>query len=357
MFAAKDERKRKRRSSSTDNTTMLTFQNMLHTEPGLSSSLDEESGLEESLIESDSLPPSVMNDFSNDLDNRPHSSYSKKSANEEQLSIGIPKLKLKPRPKGRSNAAVGYRMDSSRSKLRSPFKTPPPRIYIPFLPSLPNTKYSSTKGQNRPPSQKKPMSPPQMTLPCNTQPSAIVGSYRDSKIQHKMNTSDLLLRPRKSRQTMALSKPPQLIPSFDFGISAATSGVITPRKRPAAPFTPPPSFVATNTPLSMKSVEAFRKNSVDRAIVVAKPIARRPLITPSDISNSNIKIRKRDKFSAHGCRARRLFPSSIHDHERTSAASSLVSSTASSAFSSSSKAPSSSLATTIQRALSEDADD
>ncbi len=379
-LVAKDTRKRRRSSSSMDNSSATAVQRALFTVAGLSSSLDAESGLEEPFHESNASPPTGMKDFSTALDKQlssslfsedPASNFGEKT-NQKKKSIMkrtpsncTPGFKLKPRPQHRlkidlcrtTTTSSSSTSTSTSSTLRSSFTTPPPRIFLPFLPSIPKQAPTALPGKKETLCKQKPLPPPPLIPQFFVPAPSASASSADSKINRVMKDPEKLLRPKKMRRTMTgsrpLSSPPQLITSFDFGISVATRDLITPpptTKRPVAPFRSPPSIMITHTPLSNSSVETIYNNNKDGGIVVAKPIARRPLITPSNRNNSN-NTKINNKFAATDS-PNPIFRSMLKQ-ERTNAASSL-SSIQGSAFSFSSSVPSSLLHATIRRTLSED---
>jgi len=294
------------------------------------------------------------------------------SMNPEQRSSSTPVIKLKPRPQRRTGTSIHPRMNECCGMMPSSFKTTPPKIFIPFLSS--RSTYSSPplqKQEQKQQSQQQTLLPvhpliPQFLLQSPSAPSTPDGS----KIRRASSIPIPLQRQKKTKWTRSvstpLSSPPQLIPSFDyFGISSATRDIITPppiSARPPAPFTTPPqSAITTQVPMLMDSIVGETtyykyKYSGERVVlpaVMAKPIARRPLITPSDRHNN--RTGSGSDSSYDDCTPKRLFaPGSIGNHNIGDPAASLSSSMECSAFSFSSVVPSASLSTTMRRRLSAD---
>lgn len=370
MLVSNDSRKRKRRSLPSGDITIeraRTFPSA-----GLSSSLDEESKMEEPLHESQMSARPAIKPFATTIDKNLSASFpsifsnQKNQRKQEVASISTPDFKLKPRPKGRSSE---HEMHLNCKISRSSFKTPPPRIFVPFLPAQGRKQSFLEETEQLQEATQKPLPPPP-PMPHLQAPTIFTSPTR-AKISYEAIEPELLLRPRKARRTMGvsnpLSSPPPLIPSFDFGVSATSMDAITPPPGvppTASSYTTPLSIMVTKTPLSMASVGTPNKN-----IVVAKPIAKRPLITPSTLHGSSKKDSKIQKPMVFDCSPRRLFPSTFrHNNKnnnknnnnnnifsgRAGVGSSWLSSMESSAFSFSSSAPSSVLVYTIQRTLSID---
>jgi len=356
MLSAKDGRKRRMRSLSESNSSdgKVVVQRSQPTNADFSSSLDEESGLEEL------VPRIATNAFSLLAPSfEPIPEYSNnKSIKKGQRSISTPKIKLKPRPPRRSSASIRPREDGCRTMMPSSFKSPPPKIFIPFLPS--RNRYSQYQKALHPP-------PLILQLPTHSPstPTPTTTTTDGSRFRQVWSDPLPLQIQKKTKLTRllstSLSSPPQLIPSFDYGMSVATTwDAITPPPisiRPPAPLTTPPSLITSNTPLLMTSVEAIHKNSggeiVAPAAMVAKPIARRYFITPSNRHNTNTTNttntnRTCDTFLSwdDDCTPRRVFPSSMsNNHNSDVGVASLSSSVESSAFSFSSAVPPSLLST------------
>ena len=364
ILFSNDSRKRKRRSFLTGDISIERARTFPST--GLSYSLDEESRMDEPLCESKTSSRLGSHLFATSVDKKLSASFpSSLSQKQERSSMSIPEFKLKPRPKARNSAtSSGSHTDAYVKSRLSCFKTPPPKTFIPFLP-CPRKQPTSQETKPSPQAQEQKPLPPPPLMP-QLQASVTFATPSKAKISFQSKEPELLLRPRKTRRTMRLSKPlsspPPLIPSFDYGVSSTTRDAITPPPGASAsniPFMTPLSIMVTKTPLSMASVGTPDKNLV----VVAKPIARRPLITPSTLHGSGTKDPKNQKPSIFECSPRRLFPSSFRNsnniiNERNGvASSSLLSSMESSAFSFSSSIPPSLLSSTIWRTLSTDEDD
>jgi hypothetical protein len=373
-LSAKDGRKRRIGTLSVSNNSEgnITVQSSQPTGAGFSSSLDEESGLEELLPR---LATQSFSLLSSSFE--PTQDYSKnKSITKGQRSSSTPKINLKPRPPRRSSASIRSRENGCRTMMPSSFKSPPPKIFIPFLPS--QNKYYSRQYQKQP--QQKALPPPPLIPQLTNMHSPSNPTTTDgSRTRQSWSDPLPLQRQKKTKWTRSvsttLSSPPQLITSFDYSISAATTrDAITPPPipiRPLTPLTTPPSIICTNTLLLMRSVEALHKNSggkiVAPAAVVAKPIARRLVITPSNRHNNKTNRTCGSSpfsdafFSLDDDRTpHHVFPTSMSNHNSDGGAASLSSSVESSF---SSAAPPSSMSTTIQRStrirrpLSTDEDD
>lgn len=352
-------------SISGDKKTAL--QGSLSSVASFSSSLDEESKFEEPLprLDSDSLFIALDKELpGNPCSVKPAPDYSKnKNKNpKEQTSMSIPKIKLKPRPPRRSSArhqGAGYHSFES-----SPFKTPASKIFIPFLSS--RSSYSSTQLQKQHP--QNPMPPPPLIAQLSPPPSSNPSTPDGAKIRSVENTPLSLPRQKKAKwnrpASMPLSSPPLLIPSFDYGITAATrEDAITPppiTKRPNAPLTTPPSVMTDNTPPIEDSVGTVQKRGRGTA-VMAKPIARRPFITPSkpqsssnDASTSAPSSVNSFSWNDTTCTPSTSLPSTLRHGNSSSLVAPLSSSVECSAFAFSSALPSSLLYTTIRRTLSAD---
>ena len=363
ILFSNDSRKRKRRSFLTGDISIERARTFPST--GLSSSLDEESRTEEPLYESKTSSRLGSHVFATSVDKKLSASFpASLSHKQERSSMCIPEFKLKPRPKARNSAASnGSHTDLYGKSRLSSFKTPPPTTFIPFLP-CPRNQATSEETKPSPQAQEQKPLPPPPLMP-QLQGSVTFATPSKAKISFESKEPEFLLRPRKTRRTMRLSEPlsspPPLIPSFDYGVSSTTRDAITPPPGASASyssFMTPLSIMVTKAPLSVASVGTPEKN-----LVMAKPIARRPLITPSTLPGSSTKDPKNKKPSMLECSPRRLFPSSFRNsnniiNERNGVAnSSLLSSMESSAFSFSSSIPPSLLSSTIRRTLSTDEDD
>lgn len=305
---------------------------------------EEPTSLEENSMESIGIPLFIESFSQNPV------SEKNESTMKTLKTSSIPKLKLRPRPVRKKN-----------DFLACSFNTTPPKILIPFLPSdsIQNPSESHKNGQTKP--EQKPLPPPpfipQMQLKIMSAPATPEGP------KTRRTMTDPLSRRRQKKAKLnrfgpaPLSSPPQLVPSFDFAISSNNSvrACKTPLtvERPTAPFATPPSSTITRVlPPSMNSEERLlKKNSGGGFVVppsVAKPIAKRPFITPSNNGSASKSRTRSASFSAeYYCTPRRIFSSAYNNKGAP-----LSSSGRYSAFSMSSILSSSS--STIRRTLSTD---
>jgi len=295
MLSVNDGRKRRRKSLSMINFIdgRMTHGDSLSTSAGLSSSLDAQSGLEEP------LPMLTTKSFSIALANELCMTSSSlqlasdhpknKSATKDQRSSITPKIKLKPRAQRRNDNIRPFSLH-----------TAPPKIFIPFLPSHPvdSPPKFPEKRQNQPREEPLPNPPPPMPFfPVQSLsfPSTSFLSTPTTPDASKIGPATIdpipLYRKKDMKRTSAtttpLMSPPQLTPSIEYGISSVAIDAITPPPpsiRPLASLATPPSAMVIQTPLPLMSSVDTYKNCGGRSItsaVMAKPIARRPVITPS----------------------------------------------------------------------------
>eukprot|EP00534_Pseudo-nitzschia_fraudulenta_P009843 CAMPEP_0201165138 /NCGR_PEP_ID=MMETSP0851-20130426/62225_1 /ASSEMBLY_ACC=CAM_ASM_000631 /TAXON_ID=183588 /ORGANISM="Pseudo-nitzschia fraudulenta, Strain WWA7" /LENGTH=453 /DNA_ID=CAMNT_0047445713 /DNA_START=73 /DNA_END=1434 /DNA_ORIENTATION=+ len=409
MEETRRSRSLSRSGGSTSDGKMTVRSSSLSTIPDFSHSLDEETGLRP-------LPPSIATSFSAALNNEisitsispmPLSDISRNKTvhqpTKNLASLSPPVIKLKPRLPRRSGASLRSRMDENPSKMCASFKAPSSDIFIPFLSTHPPCSSPQLKQKKQKPSRHKPMSPtplipqksilaPLLPLSSAVTASTTTVSTHRSKIRRDEIDCRPLERTKKTKRSNFVStsmSPPQLIPTFDFGMYAKTSDAMTPPP-PATPIVCPPTVRTTppstilQMPLLVRAVDESSctnssssssststtdtTNSITNTKrtlprVVARPIAMRPPNTPS-LPNTGTSLgtaRLVAPFASEegDCNPHRLFPISSSTNTSTDAtsSSSISAPTRSSAFSLSSifvPISLSSLSSVIPRTLTAD---
>jgi len=310
-----------------------------------SASLDQESRPEEPpSLQETSREPVVLPFF--------FESFSQTSENEKNKGSSIPKLKLKPRLNRKKKDSLAWDVQACS------YETPTPKILIPFLPlrSIQHSSQSRENSQRMLQQKTLPPLPPIPQLPMQFT-SAPATPERPKKTPRTINDPLSLRRQKKAKLTRSdsapLSLPPQLTPSFDFGIistnSTRNTTCKTPLnpKHPAAPFTTPSSVTINRiippsttseerpftTPLSatinriilpsMTSEERVNKSNNWGGFLevpggVAKPIAMRPFITPSNNCSTSINRTRSASFSGdYYCTPRSIYPRAYNNRAAT----------------------------------------
>jgi len=273
------EARKRQRSLSADNTSNSEIlRDSLSTAAGLSPSFDEESGLaisdKQKLVSTPKLRKISSKGFDKEsskamdvVSSKPsppsHSKDKQKTKKDQSAERSTPLIKLKPR-RHRNSSFSSSSSSSSSSKI------------LHF-----NSPCDSPKGTKASPMGQPPLIPQFFTTPDRSK-------IREQPMPSPPKRAKLTTPPTQS--TPQEKSPPQLIPTFDYGIGATTNrneDSITPppQIRPRLPskdmFMTPLLSLQTPTKEPVSKEFSFTLSS-DPVAAFAKPIARRPLITPSN---------------------------------------------------------------------------